>query len=355
MSKRISINEVAAAAGVSRATAARALSGTRNVAPSIVESVKRAATDLGYQRNALASSLRSQKTHTMGMVVPEIANPFFPMMIEATERHLQRRGLILLLCDAQDDPDVEARRVNALLERQVDGLIISPCHAERSRETILGAAAKLPVVQLDRHVEGSVTDWVGSDDEHGIGQIVAHLEAAGARSFVFVSSLPTSSSARLRTAAYRRATAAIDPASADRILAGEFTSDWGQQATRQLLADGGLPDAIVCGSDTVAFGVLHELHAQGIRVPEQVMVTGYDDVGLAFMTYPSLTTVRQPCDEIAARSIALLYQRLNGVSPSTLQHVNVPPSLMVRGSTRAVARPSRGRVAAADARPGAPR
>lgn len=335
MTSRVSINDVAAAAGVSRATTARALAGIRNVNPSIVEAVKLAAAELGYQRNALAGALRTQTTHTVGMVVPQIANPFFPMMIEATERQLQMRGVIMLLCDSQDDPELEAHRTNALLERQVDGLIISPCHADRSRETILRARERLPVVQLDRFVEGSVTDWVGSDDDYGISQVITHLAGAGARSFAFVSSLPTSSSARLRTLAYRKETAKWSPESADRVLAGEFSSSWGQAAAQQLMDEGVLPDAVVCGSDTIAFGLLHEFYARGIRVPEDVMVTGYDDVGQSFLTSPSLTTVRQPCMEVAATAVQLLESSLDrGTAMEPFQHVNIHPTLVPRQSTR---------------------
>ncbi len=335
MAGRVSINEVAAAAGVSRATTARALAGIRNVNPSIVEAVKQAAAELGYQRNALAGSLRSQTTHTVGMVVPEIANPFFPMMIEATERQLQMRGVIMLLCDSRDDPELEAERTNALMERQVDGLIISPCHADRSRETILRARDRLPVVQLDRFVEGSITDWVGSDDAFGIALVMDHLARAGARTFAFISSLPNSSSARLRTAAYRAEAAKLSPESADRVLAGDFSSTWGQQAARQLLADGDLPDAVVCGSDMIAFGVLHEFIASGIRVPEDVMVTGYDDVGQSFLTSPSLTTVQQPCMEVAATAVRLLDRRLErGDDTEHVQHINIHPTLIPRQSTR---------------------
>ena len=335
MAGRVSINDVAAAAGVSRATTARALAGIRNVDPSIVEAVKLAAAELGYQRNALAGSLRTQTTHTVGMVVPQIANPFFPMMIEATERQLQMRGVIMLLCDSQDDPDLEADRTNALLERQVDGLIISPCHADRSRETIRRARDRLPVVQLDRFVEGSVTDWVGSDDAYGIALVIDHLARAGARTFAFISSLPNSSSARLRTAAYQAEAAKLNPASADRVLAGDFSSAWGQEAARRLVADGDLPDAVVCGSDTIAFGVLHEFRACDIRVPEDVMVTGYDDVGQSFLTSPSLTTVQQPCMEVAATAVQLLDRRLQQKDgPGQIRHINIHPTLIPRQSTR---------------------
>lgn len=335
MGSQVSINDVAAAAGVSRATTARALAGIRNVNPSIVEAVRKAAAELGYQRNALAGSLRSQTTHTVGMVVPQIANPFFPMMIAATERQLQMRGVIMLLCDSQDDPELEAHRTNALLELRVDGLIISPCHADRSRDTLLRARERLPVVQLDRFVEGMVTDWVGSDDAFGIAQVIEHLAGAGAKSFAFVSSLPDSSSARLRTQAYRNETAPWGPASADRILAGDFSSAWGQQAARQLLAEGPLPDAVVCGSDTIAFGLLHEFHAHGVHVPDDVMVTGHDDVGQSFLTIPSLTTVRQPYTEVAAMAVDLLDRRSRADAvDEPFKHVNIHPALVPRQSTR---------------------
>lgn len=174
------LTEVARRAGVSTATASRALSGRRAVAPDLVDRVRAAAQDLDYRPNALASSLRRQQTETIGLVVPQISNAFFPDIIESVERALQSQGVDLLLCDSQSDADIERRRVRALLSRRVDGLLISPVGYRASAEILSEAAANVPVVQIDQYVSGHPASWVGVDDRAGIDQIVTHLAAQGA-------------------------------------------------------------------------------------------------------------------------------------------------------------------------------
>lgn len=337
--KPVTLREVAAAAGLSVSTTARALAGQRNVAPDMVRRAKSAAEKLGYQRNAVASALRSQRTGMIGFVVPQIVNPFFPTMIAALERELQTRGQTLLLCDSQDDPALEAQRVTALMEVQIDGLIISPCDVTLSVPVLRQASNKLPVVQLDRYVDGSVTDWVGLDDAAGVSGLMAHLTDVGARSFAFISALPKNSSARLRLDAYRKEAGARSPESVDRVLLGDFSSDWGRAAGRELLASGPLPDAVVCGNDVTALGVMREFQIAGVRVPDDVLVVGYDDIDLALLASPTLTTMQQPHSQMARRCVDLLeQQRSSPAGENGVEHISIAPVLVVRDST---ARPRR--------------
>jgi LacI family transcriptional regulator len=334
--KRVTIRDVAAAASVSVATASRALAGTRNVAPDIAARVAETADSLGYRRNALAGAMRSQTTGMIGMVVPQIANPFFPLIIDAVERRLGAQGRDLLLCDSRDDPQIEAHRIRALLERRVDGLIVSPCDAELSVTALSDARSTTALVQLDRYASGHLSDWVGLDDSAGIGRIIEHLYACGARTFAFVSAEPTNSSAVLRLAAYQSHAGRIDRSSAERCALGEFTTDWGQKAAAELVASGDLPDAVVCGNDITALGVLHGLQTRGVAVPARVMVSGYDDIGFALLSVPALTTMRQPYEQMAEECVRLLDGHLANSGSEQLRHVAIAPTLVVRDSTRAV-------------------
>ncbi|GAA3141532.1 hypothetical protein GCM10020255_018210 [Rhodococcus baikonurensis] len=135
------------------------------------------------------------------MVVPSIANPFFTSLVVNVEHVLAQRGLQLFLCDSRSDPDVEAQRLKSLVSRQVDGIIISPCHGELSSEAVRASAATLPVVQLDRFAMDTQTDWVGVDDDAAQSLVMEHLSERGARSAAFISSELTNSSTELRRAA----------------------------------------------------------------------------------------------------------------------------------------------------------
>lgn len=326
----VTLREVAAHAGVSIATASRALSGRRKVSPEIVARVVAAAEQLGYRPNAVAQALREQTTRTVGMVVPSITLPFFPEIVQAVEYELQRSGRELILCDAQYDPRVEERRLRVLVERKVDRLIISPCDMERSRPAVVEAAKAVPLVQLDRYVEGGVSDWVGVDDEIGIGLAVEHVIAGGAKRLAFVGSELTNSSARLRLAAFERGARAGGVQVTD-VLLGEFSAAWGQRAAELICTGGRIPDAVICGNDEIAIGMLRGLRAHGLRVPDDVAVTGFDDIGYAELSDPPLTTVRQPREQLAREALRVLAEART--SPG-LRRIAVAPQLVVRGTTR---------------------
>jgi LacI family transcriptional regulator len=328
----VTIRDVAAAAGVSVATASRVLSGRRQVTPAAREAVLAASQDLGYRTNTVARSLRMGSTATVGMVVPVISNPYFPLLVEVVERALSATGRELLLCDSQGDVAVEAARVGALLDRQVDGLLFIPCDRRDSATTLARARARVPVVQLDRSVDGEDADFVGVDNEVGIREVVGHLSAQGCRTFAFVSSEAVDSTATLRLRAYRDAVAELDPPGAERALLGSYSVEWGREGARRLLDGGPLPDAVVCGADIIALGVLSALAEAGVRVPEDVAVAGFDDIGFAAISAPPLTTVRQPAQAIGAEAVRMLQDRLGGATGVTQRRL-CRPDLVVRRSS----------------------
>lgn len=328
----VTIRDVAARAGVSVATASRALSGNRSVSAANLRTVTRAAEELGYRPNRIASALRRQVTDTIGLVVPQISNPFFPMLIEAVHTQLQSSPKQLLLCDAMQDPDTEGKRLQALLDHKVDGILISPCDSERSRDAVRAASQRIPLVQVDRQIPGQGSDWVGVDDTAAMQLVVSHVLERGARRVVFIGATPSgASSAHLRMTSFNDAVARLGLEGRPPLL-GEFTSEWGVAAGRILLDRGDLPDAVVCASDTIALGVLRVLVGASVRVPEDVLLTGFDDVGAAQLSIPSLTTVRQPFDVLAREALRLLNERISGRDLPG-QRIAVSPELVIREST----------------------
>lgn len=327
----VTIHDVAARAGVSVATASRAMSGQRGVRPENRQRVLAAAGELAYEPNVVAAALRSRTTHTIGMLVPRISNPFFATLVETVERELQGGQRSLLLANSHYEPDAEQSQVRALLDRRVDALIMIPCHRERSAETMRTASDRVPTIQLDLRVDGHAGSWVGVDNDAGTYQVVDHLVGLGARRLAYVGSRPTDSSAQGRLDGYRRAAENL-AVSGERTLLGDFSKEWGQRAAQRLLGESELPDAIVCGNDVIAMGVLGSLAQHGIRVPGDVMVTGFDDIPYAELSQPPLTTVRQPQRQMAAEAVRMLTSEAAGDGPP--QRIAITPELLVRSSTR---------------------
>jgi LacI family transcriptional regulator len=330
---RVTIRDVAERAQVSTATVSRALSGAKPVSPAVREQVQRAADELGYAGNGIASALRRSRTDTVGMLVPSIANPFFTGLVEHVEHALQQAGRQLFLCSSRSDPELEAQRLRSLVARQVDGIIISPVHGSLSTPAVQRAATELPLVQVDRYVSGVDSDWIGVDDDAALDLVMTHLAGRGVRSAAFVSSQLTNSSTELRLAGFRRHAARLDVAVPEgNVLLGEYSIDWGREAAAGLIAAGGLPDAVVCADDLIALGVLQACAAAGVSVPGDVLVTGFDDIPYSALSAPPLTTVHQPQAEIAAEAVRLL-SRVLGDEPTAHDRVALRPTLTVRAST----------------------
>ncbi|SNS86152.1 LacI family DNA-binding transcriptional regulator [Rhodococcoides kyotonense] len=336
--RKATIRDVAERAGVSTATVSRALSGSRPVSDELMKTIRQAADDLGYSGNIIASSLRRSRTDTVGMVVPSIANPFFTSLVENVEHVLSQRGLQLFLCDSRSDPDVEAQRLRSLVSRQVDGIIISPCHGARSAEAVRISAKALPVVQLDRFALDTHTDWVGVDDDAAQALVMDHLASLGVRTAAFVSSELTNSSTELRRAGFFRHASRVGIETRDEwTLLGAYSIEWGRDASHALLASDFRPDAVVCADDLIALGVLQSCQALGLSVPEDVMVTGFDDIPFSALSSPPLTTVRQPQERIAIEAARLLDQAMNDAVTGAA-HIALKPQLVVRQSTVGQAR-----------------
>ena len=331
MATMVTIDDVARAAGVSTASVSRALSGSRGVRVETLRKVTAAANSLDYRVNPVASALRGKVTRTVGMVVPDIVNPFFPAVVKAVDDALHNSGMSLFLCDADNSPEVEADRLAALLARNVDGVIISPVDSVKSRAAVAAVAKRVPLIQVDRrvHVE---SDIVSVDHSRGIQLVLEHLVAEGRTSFAFVTTARRVSIASERLEAYVRCVRRVDRASVNRVFAGDLSIAWGVEAATRI-ADGTCPEAVVCANDLIALGVLRTFRIKGIRVPEDVAVTGYDDLVLADMVEPRLTTVRQPLEQLGREAARFVLSAIE--SPELpRRELRLLPELVVRDSSR---------------------
>ncbi|MBF4582814.1 LacI family DNA-binding transcriptional regulator [Curtobacterium sp. VKM Ac-2865] len=329
----VTLADVALRAGVSITTASRVLARSRTVSPGAQAAVERAATELGYAGNGVARALRRQRTDAVGMVVPSIRNPFFTALVDAVERTLQTTGRVLYLCDARDDVEVEARHLRSLVARGVDGIVVSPCADDRSTAAVVEAAAHVPLVQLDRHVPEPVADWVGLDDRVAMDLVVGRLAERGVRSAGFVTASIANSSTRERAAGFADACARFGIRTDPRwTVPAAFTIADGVDAGARFVELGtDRPAAVVCADDLLAIGVTHALVAGGLRIPEDVAVTGLDDLEFARYVTPPLTTVRQPTTRMAEEVLRLL-DRAPSTDRTPGVRIALPPALVVRAS-----------------------
>lgn len=327
----VTLRDVAHASGCSVSTVSRALAGTRPVGAETARRVREAVDRLGYRPNEVARALRSRSTGTVGLVLPQITNPFYPALVRELTHALHADERAVLLADCDDDPEIEASRVAALLGRRVDALLVVPVDEARSREAVAAAAEQVPLVLLDRGIGPGVADSVAVDNAAGMALVLDHLAAAGRRRVCFAGATGTASAAAERRAAYEAGAAALDPRAPERVVLGDFSVEWGRAAVDALWPS--RPDALVCANDLIAVGALQRLRQLGVDVPGEVAVTGFDDIPMASLYDPDVTTVRQPVAELAAEAARLLDERLAGERHGPQRAVRLAPALVARTSS----------------------
>ncbi|NYD57610.1 LacI family transcriptional regulator [Nocardioides marinisabuli] len=296
--------DVARLAGVSVATVSRTLSGTRAVDPAMQRKVTEAAAELNYQVNLVGRALRQTRTSTVGLIVPDLENPYFSALAQQLARAFSAPGIDLLVFSADGSLETEARGVRSFLGRQVDALVLIPVHEQLSEASVAIAAAAVHTIQLDRHVPGTASSYVGVSNRAGMRLVRDHITECvdlDAQPVVYVGAAPGSSSAHERLDGVRRWFSPEVPT-----LLGDFSAAWGREAAARLLADGWEGATIVTAADIIALGVVSHLLHQGRSIPGDFRVIGFDGVGAVALAHPSLTTVRQPVEEMAQSIRALI-------------------------------------------------
>ncbi|MFM9373658.1 LacI family DNA-binding transcriptional regulator [Streptomyces sp. Da 82-17] len=328
------LRDVARASGCSVATVSRVLAGTRPVGAETAARVRAAAERLGYRPNHAARALRSRATGTVGLVLPQITNPFYPALVRELTHALHADGRAVLLADCDDDPKAEAEHIADLLARRVDALLVIPAHERRSRTAVAAAAERVPLVLMDRGCGTGLADSVAVDNTAGTALVLDHLAATGRRRVCFVGADGTASAAAERRLAYENGAGALDPDAPGRVLLGDFSVEWGRAAVDELWErrPDARPDALVCANDLIAVGALQRLQQRGVDVPGRVAVTGFDDIPMAALSAPGVTTVRQPVAELAAEAARLL-RRPPDAGPRRHRSIRLAPDLVVRESS----------------------
>jgi LacI family transcriptional regulator len=329
------IKRVAESAGVSVATVSRVVNSSGFVRPELRDRVEIAMKELRYRPSALARGLRVQQTRTIGILVPKLDHPFFGALAFAIEQALFARGYRSFMCSANENLERENVYLEMLVSQRVDGVIMVPTGRDANGVRRL-REQNVPVVTVDRAPSENDADAVSIDNFNGARALATHLLELGHTRIAVLSPPETSEPIRHRLQGIRQAFLSRGlEFDEGLLLTGPLEQfEMGYQGGTTLLAKHERPSAIMALTDVTAVGVLHAAHDLGLRVPQDLSVTGFDDIPLAQHALPGLTTVAQPIYEMGLKAVELMLQRL--VQPdANLEAVLLPASLVVRGSSAA--------------------
>jgi LacI family transcriptional regulator len=330
-SSRPTQRDIAELAGVSITTVSHVVNGTRAVAPETKVAVLEAIEKTGYTGDAIARSLVTGGTRSIGVAISLLANPYFAALMQAVEREAAAAGYTVLLADTHDAVGTEQATVRTLRSRRVEGLLLTPSSGDGAVISEL-VSLGVPVVLVDRLTTRTDVDQVGAENIQSTSALTEHLASRGHRRIGLISGTPGLSTSEERTLGYRlglgRGGLSWNP---EIVVSGQSSKDGGAAALRRLMELSEPPTALVVANDVMMVGVLHEARRRGLRVGREFAIAGYDDAEWADLVDPPLTTMAQPTEEIGRRAVRLLLARIADPDrpPET---VRLPPRLMHRHS-----------------------
>ena len=337
MKRRATLKDVARASGVHLSTVSRALNPRTEslLTPEVVERVRKISRELDYSPNAAAHSLRTNRTRTIGIVVPDITNPVFPPIIRGIEDAVAERGYLAIVANTDSRLNKEAEVARLLRARGVDGLIVAS--VERVDEAISRMSADgLPIVTVNRRIDDPAVSSVVNHEEAGILEVLGHLASLGHRAIAHIAGPQALSTGVERHRAFvthgRALALDMDPSLI--VFAAAFNEDEGAASAEALIQRRTAFTAIVCANDRLAIGAIAALRRHGLDCPSDVSVTGYNDMPLVDRLSPALTTVRIQQHGVGFDAAHLLLEMIETpVNQRRPRHLIRPVSLVVRDST----------------------
>ena len=325
----VKLRDVAKAAGVSSATVSRHLAGQR---VRQAEAVQAAVEALNFRPSEVARSLRSGVTRSVGVIVPDVSNPFFAAVVKGVELASQRASLNILLGNTDENVARERELVHGLVGR-VDGVILAPAREECDNTEELRRAG-VPIVLLDRRLRANDDlDCVLVDNEGGAGQAVKHLVDLGHERIGLISGPLDTTPGRGRHAGF---VAAMEAAGLDvepeLVHMGDFKRDSGYQATLRLLGLPQPPTAVFAANNLMSMGALHALHDMSVKVPDELSIVGFDELELGELLSPSFCAISRPMVEQGTLAMRLLRNRIDGEGSADPRHIILDARLVTGGS-----------------------
>jgi len=321
------MEDVAREAGVSRALVSLVMREIPKVSEKRRARVLAAAERLGYRPNAMARSLASRRTRTIGVLLNDLRNPFFAEMMDGIFEAAEELDYRLVIGTGRRQPAAERRAVDAFFEHRTDGLLlVSP---QLPLGEILSLGRSTPTVLAARSLRAGHVDSVANDDTAGAKLAVRHLAELGHRHIAHIDGGRGAGAAARRTGYVREMQRlGLEP----QVIAAEFTEAAGVRAAEQLLDDHVVPTAVFAANDLVAAGALDRFEDAGLRIPDDISIVGYDNTFLAALHHMSLTTIDQPRPEMGRLALTTLVERIDGKRTAAVHH-RVAPSLVVRATS----------------------
>jgi len=328
----VKLSDVAFAAGVSTATVSRAINQPEKVRPEVLKRVRFSVEELGYVPHGAARALASQRSYTIGTVIPTFNNAIFAQAIDALQHRLSENGFTLFLATSDYDPEKNTSAARRLIERGIDGMMLIGEEQDASIFKMLDAK-KLPYVVVWSYCPATVRPCIGFDNLQSAHRITSYLLDIGHKRVGMIAGLSLNNDrAAARIAGVKSALAERGLVLPRELLFERpYEIDEGRRALHLLFDRPDPPTAIVCGNDVLAFGALFEAKVLGISVPQDLSVVGFDDLPLARHIDPPLTTMHVPSAEMGRRAADYLLERLGGETPSPSTELDV--RLIVRSST----------------------
>lgn len=328
------MKDVAERARVSITTVSHVVNGTRFVSEKVRDRVTRVMEELGYRPNVLARGLRRGESSIVGLIVPDATNPYFAEIARSVEDACAERGYGVILCNSDGSAERQEKAVEVLASNRVGGLVLVSVGVTH-REAALFEGLSIPMVMLDREIPGFPVDSIQIDNALGGFQATEHLLALGHRRIACLAGSSQVSPSLDRVDGYRRALGQAGiPVDPDLIMTGDFTPDGGYACARKIMDMGeNRPTALFACNDLMAFGAITAFFEGGLRVPGDISVVGFDDIGLASYFNPTLTTVAQPRHEMGQMAVKILLERMQKDGQQPGRSVLLETQLRVRRST----------------------
>lgn len=344
------MHDIAKRARVSLGTVSNVVNGTVAVREPSRERVLEAIEALGYQRSQLARGLRRDYTNMIGMIIPDITNPFFPALVRAAEDVAYAHGYRLVLCNSDNDPKKEASYLTEIQSYLPAGLLLIPAADSQMHEQPMRNGRQTPTVCIDRKPEGWKCDTIYAGNEKGAYAATLHLIDHGHRRIAFIGGPPHLANARQRLHGFTRALKEANiPIPAERIQTGLFDRPSGLEAGLRLLRPATRPTAIFAANDLMAMGAMLAARELGLRCPEDVSLIGFDNLEIVELLDPPLTTVRQPIYALGVTAAERLIERISG-STGAPKEIVLDTELIRRSSVARVPAGAQGHQKASDRR-----
>ena len=332
---KVTIKDIARMADVSIATVSKVINKKdAKISQETRDRIFKIIKETGYVPNRVASSMITKETKSIGLVIPNIANPFFPEVARGAEDKASEEGYSLILCNTDDDVTKEDAYIAMLQEKMVDGIIFTAS----SRRLKISESLKhinIPIISLDRELEGlNAQGKITVDNITGAYEAVKYMLDKGYKRVIHLSGPATSMPTKLRVEGYKKALKAFGyPDEEVLIFEGDYTSESGYETIEKVIEMGMTFDGVFCGNDLIAIGALKALKKHGKIVPYEVGVVGFDDIYLAQMIEPELTTVSQPKYLMGYKTVEMLIQMLNHSEVEKTEEV-LKTKLIIRDTTR---------------------